>query len=222
MVKIEKILCFFFLIFSIFSCKNGDRTKTEIAVKEEKTIKEYISEEPLGLSVTKSEVVANAVSEYPKDSFLLTRKKVLSNKLSLLMPNNFKLMGRALLEKKYPSEGRRPTEVYTNENASINIAFNHTQNKATLDQLPEIESVLEKQFQNPSVSFEKSEIRKINGRDFILIEFVSPAVDTQIYNLMFITSVEGRLLMGTFNCTENQRTNWESKAKEIVSSVIVL
>ena len=51
------------------------------------------------------------------------------------------------------------------------------------------------------------------------MEFVSPAVDTRVYNLMYVTSLDNRLMIGTFNCTETLRAKWEPIGKEIVSSI---
>ena len=36
---------------------------------------------------------------------------------------------------------------------------------------------------------------------------------------MFFTDMEGKLLISTFNCTENSITEWEQTADEIMNSL---
>jgi hypothetical protein len=38
---------------------------------------------------------------------------------------------------------------------------------------------------------------------------------------MYVTVLEGRMLMCSFNCLESQKGEWETKAKESLNSVIV-
>jgi len=149
----------------------------------------------------------------------LEQQIVLSGKLNILMPSDFSVMSSEKLALKYPSVGHRPSEVYTNEKSTINIALNHTTNKAKSEDLPNVRNVLESQFNRAPFTLIKSEMRDLNGMPSILLEFISPAVDTKIYNLMVITSLEGRLVMITFNCTEAERKQWTPIAKKIIGSI---
>jgi hypothetical protein len=56
-------------------------------------------------------------------------------------------------------------------------------------------------------------MQEIKGGKYTQLEFVTPAADSKIYNLLQIASLEGRLAMFTFNCTENYRKDWEATAK---------
>ena len=157
--------------------------------------------------------------QYPSDN--LVARRVLAGKGSMLLPQDFVLMNAGDIEKKYPTAGHRPTEVYTNAGGTINVALNHTKNAAKESDLEGVKQVMDAQFNRPSVDFINSEISELNGRKFIILEFVSQAVDTKIYNLMAIGSLEGRLVMITFNCTDNFRKEWEPVAKKIISSIDV-
>ncbi|MFY7729462.1 MAG: hypothetical protein ACOVRN_08100 [Flavobacterium sp.] len=53
------------------------------------------------------------------------------------------------------------------------------------------------------------------------IELVTPALDTDIYNLMFFTDLNGKLLICTFNCTKKDMEEWTPVAKEIMNSLEV-
>ena len=139
----------------------------------------------------------------------------------MLLPQDFALMDAGTIAKKYPTAGHRPTEVYTNPGGTINVALNHTGNPAKESDLEGVRQVMDAQFNRPSIDFMGSEIRELNGKKFVILEFVSQAVDTRIYNLMAIGSLDGRLVMITFNCTDNFRKNWQPVARKIISSIDV-
>lgn len=151
----------------------------------------------------------------------LNRKTVLSGKATMLIPGAFKMMSARMLASKYQKIGHQPTEVYTNETGTINVALNHTQNKADEKDLPSVKKIMESQFNQPSVKFIRSSMQEINYRKYIRLEFVTSATDSEIYNLLQITSFEGRLTMFTFNCTENYRKDWERFGKEIMQSIVM-
>jgi hypothetical protein len=149
----------------------------------------------------------------------LNDRAVLSGKSNMLIPHSFTIMDEQTIVLKYPVATHRPTEVYTNKEGTINIALNHTVNKATPKDLPEVKKVMEGQFNKAPFNFIKSELKEMNGSEFIVLEFVSPATDTKIYNLMAIASLEGRLVIITFNCTQDQRKEWEPIGKKIINSI---
>ncbi len=146
--------------------------------------------------------------------------KLLKGKILIQMPDGFDIMSEEMLAAKYPAN-QRPTLVYTNKDGSINFAFNHTANQITEDKLPEVLPVFVQQFNSiyPQIQWFKKDIEKINGKSFIIMEFITPAVDTRIYNLMYITELEGKMLMCSFNCMESQKKEWEAVAKESLNSV---
>jgi hypothetical protein len=152
----------------------------------------------------------------------LVKKSVLQKKATMLVPQEFVLMDENAIAKKYPSVGHQPSEVYTNKGGTINIALNHTKNPAKESDLEGVKKVMDAQFNVPSIDFIRSEIKVMHGKKFIVMEFVSQAADTKIYNLMAITSLEGRLAMITFNCTDNYRKDWVPTGKKIIESIQVL
>ena len=60
----------------------------------------------------------------------LETKSLLDDRIELKVPADFDLMDEAVIKMKYPTE-QRPTLVYTNERASINVAINLTENPAS-------------------------------------------------------------------------------------------
>ena len=147
-------------------------------------------------------------------------KKLLDNKVELKIPKNFDIMSEELMRLKYPSE-RRPTLVYSNESGGLNVALNLTQNKASQDLIFAYKDNFVKTFKNlyPSAEWKDSGVKTINGKKVGYIELITPAIDTKIYNLMFFTDLDGKLLLCTFNCTKKSINEWTPTAKEIMNSL---
>lgn len=166
--------------------------------------------------------VSQALYQEEQVSNVLQKKNLLGGKLMVELPNNFDLMSKEMLASKYP-ESNRPTIVYTNKEGSINFAFNHTFNDIPKDKLPKVLPVFVGQFNSiyPQIKWFKKEVEKINGKDFVILEFITPAIDSKIYNIMYVTVLEGRMLMCSFNCLEYQRNEWEAKAKKSLNSVVI-
>ena len=125
-----------------------------------------------------------------------------------------------MMKMKYPSE-RRPALVYTNKTGGINVALNLTQNKASQNLIPTYQDNFVKTFENlyPSADWKSKGIKEINGQKIGYLELITPAMDTEIYNLIFFTDLDGKLLICTFNCTKKGMTEWTPIAKEIMNSL---
>lgn len=145
---------------------------------------------------------------------------ILNDEVSIQIPKDFDIMPEALLKSKYPSE-RRPTLVYSNDSGGINVAFNLTQNKANQSLIETYTDVFENSFKNmfPSAVWKNIGTKEINGRAVGYLELITPAIDTEIYNLMFFTDLNGQLLLCTFNCTIKDMEDWVDTAHKIMHSL---
>jgi len=150
----------------------------------------------------------------------LETKSLLNDKVELKIPKDFDIMSEELMKLKYPSE-RRPTLVYSNESGGINVALNLTQNQASQQLIPAYQDNFVQTFKNlyPSAEWKDSGVKMINGKKVGFLELVTPAMDTEIYNLMFFTDLDGKLLLCTFNCTKESIDEWTPIAKEIMNSM---
>jgi hypothetical protein len=152
----------------------------------------------------------------------LEKRTILNNKVEVLIPKEFQIMSEEMMKTKYPSE-RRPTLVYSDKTGGINVAFNHTLNKATQQQIEPYKESLFSTFKDlyPSADWKGSGVREINGKKVGYLELVTPAIDTKIYNLIFFTDLDGRLLLCTFNCVETKQQEWAGAAQQIMNSLRV-
>ena len=162
------------------------------------------------------------LSETAIGDIVLKPKAVIDGKLSLLIPEAFSEMDEESLKLKYPSE-RRPTLVYTNGSGAINVAVNHTKNRMAPSDVGALHKQMDGMFRNlyPSATWFKSGVIDINGREWFALNLRTPAIDTEIRNIMVGTSVEGRLLMVSFNVTKELEHQWLEPAEAIIQSLRV-
>lgn len=146
-------------------------------------------------------------------------RKILLGKMSLMMPIDFKIMDEKVLAFKY-SSANKPSEVYTNEEATVNIAFKKTEQLLAEQNVVTEGKKLELQLINKGkVILIGSEQIKSNGNNIHVFSFYSNAIDTKVYNVMFVFSLKGEMVVGSFNCTIALQNQWQSIAFEIIRSI---
>lgn len=152
----------------------------------------------------------------------LVKIEALNGRVSILAPKNFGPMSKEILELKYPSS-RRPTEVLSDVTGGVSLAFNYTNNRMQPGKIKEAQIAMSKMFHNlyPSAKWIRDEVIEQNGSTFFVLELITPALDTQIHNIMYGTSVDGRLLLMAFNTTIEQSAEWLPIGQEIMNSATV-
>ncbi|XKO53972.1 hypothetical protein ACI2WT_14350 [Lysinibacillus fusiformis] len=145
---------------------------------------------------------------------------LLDGKMIIRMPKLFSIMSAELASLKYPSE-RRPNLIYTDTSSSINLAFNLTPHRLNEDGVAAFQEnmmdILEQA--QPSADWLDTDVQKIDGKTVGFLEVITPAIDGEIFNLMFFASVEGRALIGTFNCMEDDLDTWRPIARAMMESL---
>jgi hypothetical protein len=164
-------------------------------------------------------LLAGTVEAQPPATTLETRT-ALDGKLSLLVPQEFTLMSREMISKKYP-RGNPPSLVFTNTQTTINVALDHNAFRVTVDELVKAKQAIRDAFAAsfPTAQWFRDEVRSIKGRQFFLLDVRTPAVDTDVRNILVGTSYEGRLLVITFNVTKALEETWVPIGNRIIESV---
>ncbi|MFY0519577.1 hypothetical protein ACOMCU_17365 [Lysinibacillus sp. UGB7] len=147
-------------------------------------------------------------------------QRILNGKITLRMPKLFSIMLPELASLKYPSE-RRPNIIYTDESTTINLAFNMTPHVLTEAGVAEFQEnmidVLEQA--QPSAEWLDTDVIEINDKTIGFIEVITPAIDGDIFNLMFFASIDGQALIGTFNCMEEDLEDWRPIARAMMETL---
>lgn len=165
--------------------------------------------------------VGESTEEDSESNVVLVKTSLLSDLISIDLPDDFVIMPDDIADIKYPTN--KPTLIYTNEDTTINVAFNHT-DQAVLEQemaWTKLNMTQELISLVSNAEWIKDDIININGKIVGIIEFITPALDTDIYNLMFMLELDGRLLLGTINIVKEMMDEWQSIAHDIVQSLEV-
>lgn len=156
------------------------------------------------------------------DSIVLQPHSVLGGRLQLLIPEGFVPMSEEMRTTKYPNENR-PAIVFTNEPGTINIAVNHSPDSVFPDKLKELHHQLDFSIRQsiPDATWRFSGFQHYQGREWIQMEFISPARDTNIRNIMVATSLDNRMLAVSFNVTEDLAADWLNAGRAVIKSLVV-
>jgi hypothetical protein len=158
--------------------------------------------------------------EPAQPSAQLRSRTVLDGILTLDVPDEFQAMPNDMREQRYAA-GQRPSFVLTNAAGNVNIAFNVTQNEMTLDQLPDFQRRMAALFrgQVEGDDWIGSSTTQVNGLDWFTIEMRTEAFGTKVWNLIAGTSLDGRLLLVSFNATTELESEWQPACRQMLQSV---
>jgi hypothetical protein len=150
----------------------------------------------------------------------LIKKRVLSERVEILIPKGFEVMSEQQMDFLYAKAQSRPSVIYTNA-SHASLSFSYTDNTADQDMIDMYAMNFMKTYrkQYSDAQFFADGVKEINGRKIGFIEMMKPELGHQVYQLIFFTDVEGRLLMCTFSCPDRQKPEWESVAKQVMGSL---
>tara|TARA_R110000782_G_scaffold5853_3_gene20226 strand:+ start:26799 stop:27467 length:669 start_codon:yes stop_codon:yes gene_type:complete len=209
-----------FIVIIFYSCSN-ENDKVSVSLKGN-------TKEDVTLSIKDKEDVNNVV----ESEKILSKRKINTNSIrvnsgnkieiegtiELLLPNRFETMPRETIKLKYPSAAR-PSSVYTNKEGTVNIALNHTITPMDNQGVDAYKIQFEGQLIQMGAKLIKSESIVKNGKNQVILEFISRAMDGSIYNLFVISHMDNHLVMVTFNCLDKEREEWSETAKKIIDSI---
>jgi len=145
-----------------------------------------------------------------------------SGRLSMMVPTALKPASEKLARLKYM--GRVPAKnILTDANGAVNLVVRLGPKPFPAKAVPTMAPYARKTFarRKPGLVWHTADTRTINGRVYAFLEFTSPALDTKVRNLMLISSVDGLMLVISFNVTVARQANWLPMARKMIASVRV-
>jgi hypothetical protein len=133
------------------------------------------------------------------------RVAILDGRVSLILPPGFQALTKEEIERKFP-QASPPQHVFANDTQSVSIAITLSSSALTQEQLPEFKASMEKTLERnvAGLKWIKRDYETISGQRWIYFELTSQAIDTDIHNLMYFTTLGGKVLMFNFNSTESR------------------
>jgi len=149
-------------------------------------------------------------ADKPKDATLpavrFMRAKIMSEKVSAILPQSFITMSDDIRRIKYPINP--PQYIYTTPDSTVNLCF--SEGGALADERLFLfgEQMLGalKQLQ-PSALFGKAH-KKEGKKPLFWFDFITQANDQAIYNAMFFFTLNGKQVTGSWNCLSKDRWFW--------------
>ncbi len=156
----------------------------------------------------------------PASEIELIKKRVLSERVEVLIPKGFELMTEQQMDFIYSHASSRPSVVFTNNNL-VTLSFNYSDNEADQDMVEVYQTNFSKTYhkQYKQTTWFGEGVKEVSGRKVGYLEFMKPEMGHEVYTLVFFTDVQGKLLICTFNCADRQKPEWEPLAKKILNSL---
>ena len=135
-------------------------------------------------------------------------------------PDGFTKLSAEEIAFKYPSS-KAPAFVVGNKKRTTTIAYDLKPDKISPEHLSEIKTYFESVFERiiPGSVWKKREIIDLRNKKWIYFEMTSRAIDTDIYNIMLITSLKNQMLVLNFNSTTKEFPKIEASLRKSLQSI---
>lgn len=182
-----------------------------------------MDEEIIELKERKKESIHNNIYEgvyINHHMYEFEKENLFQDSMSIMLPKDFITMPTKMAKIKYPSESR-PQIIKTDYSGSINFTFSLFNMPIKENQIEGACKNFKKLLRNlqPSNTFFDEENRTSNGKCISLFDYKSNAVDCQVYNIVYVTSINGNILHGIFNCRYVDMEKWKPIANQVIDSI---
>lgn len=137
-------------------------------------------------------------------------------KFFIKVPKKFKQLTQEEINKKYT--GNVPNIVFSNDELTINVAISMTDNQMKNTDIKKFQQYMEEVLKENSEII-KSNYYQVDQHNIGQIKIISKAADTNIYNNMIYFSYQDKLVIITFNCTEELKEEWQEVGDFIIDSL---
>lgn len=141
-------------------------------------------------------------------------------KMAIKFPKEFTDMPLKFARLKYPSE-HRPQIIKMNADGSVNLTLSIYPDKLKKEDIHDcihtMKNVIERM--NPAHLFFDIQVIEQVDQKVGYFDYKSNALDSDLYNILFVTSIGGQTMMGAFNCRMSEREDWKPVAIKIMMSI---
>jgi len=112
-----------------------------------------------------------------------------------MLPKSFKDMPVEQAKLKYPME-QRPQIIKTNEGTDINFTFSLLEQPIANRQVKLVRDSLKRVLRSarPDMKFLENGLEEIEDHTIGWFEFISNGIDGKLYNMMYFTPIDGKLI----------------------------
>lgn len=153
----------------------------------------------------------------------LVRRSLLNGKVEISVPANFKQMPTETIAAKYAHQGQHPDAVFNDAKAEVNLVVSQTGQPVTAGQIGQYKDFMISTLKHarPDAVWLDNGIKTINGKQVGYFKMMTAAADQKVFAYYFFTSLDGKVLLLTFNCTQKLLPKWKTTADAMVASLKV-
>ncbi|GAB2471848.1 hypothetical protein GCM10011375_28560 [Hymenobacter qilianensis] len=157
------------------------------------------------------------------------KKTLITKNLIVGIPEGFTALPDDGIATKYPAP-RKPLAVFTNPSGRVDFSVAQKPSTFTSKDYGILLKIYKASIQNAytKVDFLAEDIRTINKRDFVVLEFLSSVADTRRggnlvpirrYQLVQYAIEGDQLMVFTFNCPAEEQAQWQPTAQAMMQSI---
>lgn len=159
------------------------------------------------------------------------KKYQITKEVSVMLPRDFAPMPDDGIARKYPA-ANKPVAVYSSPNGQVDFSMAQKRSQFGQQDLHMLRDIYKANLMErfTKVDFIRDEVANINGRDYIVLEFVSVMADernathmspVQKYSIMQYSIKGNQLMVFSLHMPFMMKNDWQNTAREIMGSLRV-
>lgn len=150
------------------------------------------------------------------------RVSVLNGKASLIVPSGFKPVPQATIARRFPHV-ETPQFAWSDKSGETMVALTMSNERLTPAQLPQLKGYMERLLPrvSPGLHWMKRETIHWKNRKWIHLEFVGRGIKKSLYNDLYFTSYQNRVLAFVFNTPTAQRIKAQPHLTRCRESIVL-
>ena len=139
-----------------------------------------------------------------------------------MLPLVFSDMPQNIAKLKYPSKNR-PQIIKTSQDGSVNCCFSLLEQPLNTDEITKMADEMKDTLKKLHLTerFLTEVVEENNTNLFSWFTYENSSMNGKLFNHMFVTSVDGKMFQGMFNCPKREMELWKYTMKEMMLSMKV-
>lgn len=148
-----------------------------------------------------------------------SERVLLDGKIGIWMPEDYEALSPETIAAVYLL-GNKPDMVFGNSYLTFSVGFNYTEHEVPNEYMGDFNKIVRMILERsgPKVKILSEKVWQAGRHTVSSIELLSHTVTDTIYNFMFFSSLEGRVLIGFVNFNYKFRERYTTIAREILQS----
>jgi len=197
--------------------KNIDEEILKQRAKIEEFERERFSEETVETEIRQS--IFQGTISINKIPVTFAERTLLDGKAAIWVPEDFEAISQEAIAAIYLL-GNKPELVLGNTYLNFSVGFHYTQNEVPDEYMGDFLKIARMALERcgPKVRILSEKVKKVGKHTVSHMHLLSHTITDTVYNVMFFSSLEGRILIGFINFSNRYRKRYLPIAEEMLQS----